>query len=59
MLDAIMLDDNSCKIHLQESKKLLRPEKSRNSQMCIEFSDLCYSTSTQYPGRRRSETYTL
>ncbi|XP_071564016.1 ATP-binding cassette sub-family G member 1-like isoform X3 [Temnothorax nylanderi] len=43
MLEAKMLDDNSCKIHLQESKKLLRSGKSQNSQMCIEFSDLCYS----------------
>ncbi|KAG5346656.1 ABCG1 protein, partial [Acromyrmex charruanus] len=35
--------DNDCKIHMEESKKLLESEKSRNAQMCIEFNDLCYS----------------
>ncbi|XP_071634441.1 ATP-binding cassette sub-family G member 1-like [Temnothorax longispinosus] len=40
---AKILDDDSCKIHLQKSEKLLRLGKSRNSQICIEFSDLCYS----------------
>jgi len=32
--------DGDCKIHVQESEKLLGPEKS---QMCIEFNDICYS----------------
>ncbi|KAL6262646.1 hypothetical protein P5V15_005440 [Pogonomyrmex californicus] len=36
---ARILDDD-CKIHLQESENLL---ETGNSQMCIEFNDLCYS----------------
>ncbi|XP_071634445.1 ATP-binding cassette sub-family G member 1-like isoform X3 [Temnothorax longispinosus] len=48
---AKMLDDDSCKINLQESEKLLGPGKSWNLQMCIEFSDLCYSIR-----RNRKET---
>lgn len=39
---AVTLNDD-CKIHLQETKKLLELEKLSNSQMRIEFSDLCYS----------------
>ncbi|KYN02165.1 ATP-binding cassette sub-family G member 4, partial [Cyphomyrmex costatus] len=39
---ARMLKDD-CKIHIQESEKFLGPVKSRNSQMYIEFNDLCYS----------------
>ncbi|KYQ53870.1 ATP-binding cassette sub-family G member 4 [Trachymyrmex zeteki] len=35
--------DNDCKIHMEESEKLLEPEKSWDSQICIEFNDLCYS----------------
>ncbi|XP_018361258.1 PREDICTED: ATP-binding cassette sub-family G member 4-like [Trachymyrmex cornetzi] len=43
--------DNDFKIHMEESEKLLESEKSRNSQMCIEFNDLCYSVR-----RNRKET---
>ncbi|XP_012525984.1 ATP-binding cassette sub-family G member 4 [Monomorium pharaonis] len=35
--------DDKCKIHLQESKKLLEYERSQNFQMYIEISNLCYS----------------
>ncbi|XP_025075548.1 ATP-binding cassette sub-family G member 1-like [Pogonomyrmex barbatus] len=35
--------DSECKISLQESERLLENEKPFSSQMCIEFSDLCYS----------------
>lgn len=49
--------DGSCKIHLQESGTLLGSEKtsksSQNSQMCIEFSDLCYSVRNR-KGKQRS-----
>ncbi|XP_071634446.1 ATP-binding cassette sub-family G member 4-like [Temnothorax longispinosus] len=49
-----MLDDDSCKISLQESEKLLGPEKSWNSQMCIEFSDLCYSVRRNRKGTEKT-----
>ncbi|KAL6263484.1 hypothetical protein P5V15_006275 [Pogonomyrmex californicus] len=35
--------DSECKISLQESERLLENEKPFSSQICIEFSDLCYS----------------
>ncbi|XP_077275252.1 ATP-binding cassette sub-family G member 1-like isoform X3 [Temnothorax americanus] len=54
---AKMLDDDSCKISLQESEKLLGPGKSWNSQMCIEFSDLCYSVC--HRNRKETETKIL
>ncbi|XP_018308098.1 ATP-binding cassette sub-family G member 4 [Mycetomoellerius zeteki] len=49
--DAAGMLTSDCKIHVQESKKLLELEKSRNSQMYIEFDDLCYSVR-----RNRKET---
>lgn len=41
--DAARTLDGDCKIHLQETKKLLESETARNSQMRIEFNDLFYS----------------
>ncbi|XP_018368028.1 PREDICTED: ATP-binding cassette sub-family G member 1-like [Trachymyrmex cornetzi] len=41
--DAIRILNDDCKIHMQESKKLLKLDKSQNSQICIEFNDICYS----------------
>ncbi|XP_012537977.2 ATP-binding cassette sub-family G member 4 [Monomorium pharaonis] len=35
--------DSDCKICVQESQKLLEPKKLRNSQILIEFRNLCYS----------------
>ncbi|XP_071557286.1 ATP-binding cassette sub-family G member 1-like isoform X1 [Temnothorax nylanderi] len=51
---AKMLDDDSCKISLRESEKLLGPGKSWNSQMCIEFSDLCYSVRRNRKGAEKT-----
>ncbi|KYQ53872.1 ATP-binding cassette sub-family G member 1 [Trachymyrmex zeteki] len=45
-----MLKDD-CKIHVQESEELLEPVKSWNSQMYIEFDDLCYSVCCNRKGR--------
>lgn len=39
----IKMINDGLKIHLQESQKLMEPEKKRNSKLCIEFNDLCYS----------------
>ncbi|XP_018057830.1 PREDICTED: ATP-binding cassette sub-family G member 4-like [Atta colombica] len=41
--DAARMLNSDCKIHVQESEKLLDLEKLRNSQIYIEFDDLCYS----------------
>ncbi|KYM75697.1 ATP-binding cassette sub-family G member 1 [Atta colombica] len=41
--DTTRILDNDCKIHMQESKKLLKFDKSQNSHICIEFNDICYS----------------
>ncbi|XP_011060248.1 PREDICTED: ATP-binding cassette sub-family G member 4-like [Acromyrmex echinatior] len=49
--DAARMLNSDCKIHVQESEKLLELEKLRNSQMYIEFNDLCYSVH-----RNRKET---
>lgn len=43
--------DNDCKIHMEESEKLLEPEKSWDSQICIEFNDLCYSVHCNRKGK--------
>ncbi|XP_071557288.1 ATP-binding cassette sub-family G member 4-like isoform X3 [Temnothorax nylanderi] len=51
---AKMLDDDSCKISLRESEKLLGPEKAWDSQMCIEFSDLCYSVRRNRKGAEKT-----
>ncbi|KYN21283.1 ATP-binding cassette sub-family G member 4 [Trachymyrmex cornetzi] len=40
-----------CKIHVQESEKLLEPVKSWNSQIYIEFNDLCYSVCCNLKGK--------
>ncbi|KYN29412.1 ATP-binding cassette sub-family G member 1 [Trachymyrmex cornetzi] len=45
--DAIRILNDDCKIHMQESKKLLKLDKSQNSQICIEFNDICYSVQTE------------
>lgn len=49
--DAARMLDGDCKIHVRESEKLLEPEKWRNSQMCIEFNDLCYSVRGNHKGK--------
>ncbi|XP_018338581.1 PREDICTED: ATP-binding cassette sub-family G member 4-like [Trachymyrmex septentrionalis] len=41
--DAAKMLNSDCKIYVQESEKLQELEKLRNSQMYIEFDDLCYS----------------
>ncbi|XP_011686839.1 PREDICTED: ATP-binding cassette sub-family G member 4-like isoform X2 [Wasmannia auropunctata] len=38
--DVTRMEEDDCKVHVQESEKLLGPKKS---QMYIEFNDLCYS----------------
>ncbi|XP_018344930.1 PREDICTED: ATP-binding cassette sub-family G member 4-like [Trachymyrmex septentrionalis] len=48
--------DNDCKIHMEESEKLLELEKSRNAQMCIEFNDLCYSVHHNHKKRETEKT---
>ncbi|XP_071634440.1 ATP-binding cassette sub-family G member 1-like isoform X2 [Temnothorax longispinosus] len=48
------LDDDSCKISFQKSEKLLGSGKSWNSQMCIEFSDLCYSVRRNSKGTEKT-----
>ncbi|XP_018392592.1 PREDICTED: ATP-binding cassette sub-family G member 1-like [Cyphomyrmex costatus] len=40
--DTTRILDDECKIHVQELDKLLELENSRNSQICIEFNDICY-----------------
>ncbi|XP_018305812.1 ATP-binding cassette sub-family G member 4 isoform X1 [Mycetomoellerius zeteki] len=47
-----MLKDD-CKIHVQESEELLEPVKSWNSQMYIEFDDLCYSVCCNRKGTEK------
>ncbi|XP_018361257.1 PREDICTED: ATP-binding cassette sub-family G member 4-like isoform X2 [Trachymyrmex cornetzi] len=42
-----------CKIHVQESEKLLEPVKSWNSQIYIEFNDLCYSVCCNLKGTEK------
>ncbi|XP_011050629.1 PREDICTED: ATP-binding cassette sub-family G member 1-like [Acromyrmex echinatior] len=41
--DTTRILDDDCKIHMQKSKKLLKLDKPQNSQICIEFNDICYS----------------
>lgn len=55
--DAAGMLTSDCKIHVQESKKLLELEKSRNSQMYIEFDDLCYSVRRNRKGKLISSSY--
>ncbi|XP_011705488.1 PREDICTED: ATP-binding cassette sub-family G member 4-like [Wasmannia auropunctata] len=52
--DAARMLDGDCKIHVQESEKLLEPEKSRTSQMYIEFNDLCYSVRLNRKGTEKT-----
>ncbi|KAG5340178.1 ABCG4 protein, partial [Acromyrmex heyeri] len=49
--DAARMLNSDCKIHVQESEKLLELEKLRNSQMYIEFNDLCYSVHRNRKGK--------
>ncbi|KYN29408.1 ATP-binding cassette sub-family G member 4 [Trachymyrmex cornetzi] len=49
--DAARMLNSDCKIHVQESEKLLELEKLRNSQMYIEFDDLCYSVHHNRKGK--------
>ena len=42
---------SDCEIHMQESEILLEPVKSWNSQMYIEFNDLCYSVPCNLKGK--------
>ncbi|KAG5335416.1 ABCG4 protein, partial [Acromyrmex charruanus] len=41
--DTTRILDDDCKIHMQKSKKLSKLDKPQNSQICIEFNDICYS----------------
>ncbi|XP_018045742.1 PREDICTED: ATP-binding cassette sub-family G member 1-like [Atta colombica] len=44
---------SDCEIHMQESEILLEPVKSWNSQMYIEFNDLCYSVPCNLKGTKK------
>ena len=57
--DAAKMLNSDCKIYVQESEKLQELEKLRNSQMYIEFDDLCYSVNRNRKGKFISSSYIL
>ncbi|EGI67879.1 ATP-binding cassette sub-family G member 4 [Acromyrmex echinatior] len=51
--DTTRILDDDCKIHMQKSKKLLKLDKPQNSQICIEFNDICYSVRHGFKGNAK------
>ncbi|XP_011054838.1 PREDICTED: ATP-binding cassette sub-family G member 4-like [Acromyrmex echinatior] len=52
-INAAKMLKSDCKIHMQESEILLEPVKSWNSQIYIEFNDLCYSVYCNLKGTEK------
>lgn len=43
--------DDSCAIHLAESERLMEYKETQNSQLSIEFNDICYSVCHNKKGK--------